>query len=711
MKLPIRRSVWPLLAGVLFSLVVIPARADEEVGGLTPVAGAAPGSDPLGELVDEAIRVSARRRLVANLHTPWQIVHGVLAYRQDFLIRDTDRDVPAIEWMTGGVSYKGEPWFEKTPYGGRAHTFTKPYIFEGHPNQFLALLSMSKLPRDFEFQTKDGPITIDGMIQHAKMTANTREEMTWTLWAFSHYVPHDARWHNKDGEPWSVERLIQKEIGSDVNRGACGGTHGLYALASARDAYLRETGQPLRGTWLAADQKVQQYVQITRMLQNPDGTFSTNYFAGRGNARDFDTVLVSNGHILEFLMRALPDERVNEEWVRRGVAALARGLIDYRNAPLDCGPLYHAVSGLTLYRERTRPNAPPLLADAVEKSATPMPPSSAAVNDAPRPVERPTPPKIATDSRESEAAEPRRVVPQPVDRQAEPRSVAQQPAVEDSPDSPERPRGLLSRIPLPFTPAAPHQSTGPRPSSDVPQPIPLPAPTVIAPRGTPPMPAPPPALEPPLAIEPPLAVEPPPGPSSVPPSLPPVDVAAIERQREEAAAREKARREQEEEARSAEVRKQREEARAAALRQQEEAARLAEERRKQQAENARLAQERRRQQEEEAKLAEQRRKQEEETRQAELKGLRLAADAKRAEADALAAEAAAQRAIVEAKQAETAARLAEAAVKQAEAEAKQAEAEARRLEAAAKQAEVEALRAEAAAIRQAAQPTESTQRE
>ncbi|MEX0703611.1 MAG: hypothetical protein WD069_16060 [Planctomycetales bacterium] len=610
MQLQIRRREWPLLAAVLFVLFATPVIADDALAPLTSAAAAVPAADPLAELVDEAIRTSSRRRLVADLHTPWQIIHGVLAYRHEFLLRDGDADVPALDWIAKGPSYKGEPWFQKTEHGGRAHPFTKPYIFEGHPNQFLALMSMSKLPTDFRFETKDGPITVDDMVRNAQMDANTKEEITWTLWALSHYLPYDAQWHNKQGEAWSMERLVQIEVRNDVNRAACGGTHGLFALASARDAYLRATGQPLRGVWLAADQKVQQHIQIVRMLQNPDGTFSTNFFAGRGPGRDFDAVLVSSGHTLEFLMRALPDERLNEEWIRRGVGAIARGLVDYRNAPLDCGPLYHAVSGLTLYRERTRPQAPPLLADALEQAAKPVPLPVAPETPNAQPVERRPEPAPTVAAR---PIEPRPAAPQPADGDG----VA-------SSDPPQR--GILPRIPLPFT--NPLKS---RPSSDVPSPIALPAPTANAPRSAPP------------------AADPADEAAPEPPALPAVDVAALERQRREAEAREAARQRQEAEAREAA------------------------------------------------------RKRQEEARLAEVNRLRIAAETRRAEADALAAEAAAQRAAAEAQRAA-------AEAKQAEAAAKQAEAEARRVEASAKQAELEARRAEAEAARQAAKPTEAAER-
>jgi hypothetical protein len=54
-------------------------------------------------------------------------------------------------------------------------------------------------------------------------------------------------------------------------------------------------------------------------------------------------------------MMALPQSRLNEEWVQRGITNVARDLIVNRNTEADCGPLFHALHSLVLYRQRTVP--------------------------------------------------------------------------------------------------------------------------------------------------------------------------------------------------------------------------------------------------------------------------------------------------------------------------------------------------------------------
>lgn len=308
--------------------------------------------EDLPQLINNAVSITSRRYLTADVHTPWQIMHGLLALRDEYKIKVDGEKVSALNWLTEQRFYKGQPIIEHTPHGGRFHTFTEPYAFEGHPNQFLAIATMSELSVDFAFNTTvGGQVTIQDMINHAKADVNDREEITWTLWALSRYIPVDSEWFSAAGEPWSIERLVQIQTYANPTDAACGGTHGLFALSLARNSYLA-TGKPLRGIWLEADQKIKRFIAKSKSLQNEDGTFSTEYFKGPGESSDFGKRIATSGHILEFLMVAAQDDQLQQEWMQKAVFAVANDLVENRKAAADCGPLYHALHALVLYRQR-----------------------------------------------------------------------------------------------------------------------------------------------------------------------------------------------------------------------------------------------------------------------------------------------------------------------------------------------------------------------
>lgn len=336
-------------------------------------------NDPLVVLVNEAIRINESRFLDVDQHTPWQILHGILAYRNAYQLKTKTGKIAAIDFISNGATFHGDPWFEKTVYGARAHPYNgTPYHFEGHVNQSLAILTMCNLPLDHRFVIKDNQVvTMQDMVNHAQLTTNEEGETTWTLWFLSRYLEPDATWTNQAGEPWSMERLVQSLTlpngkYHDVLHAPCGGCHLLFALSLARNAYIQKYGKP-RGAWLQADQKLQQYIAAARSMQNQDGSFSTKFFAAQEQSDDFVTRIKSSGHMLEWLMAALPAQRLNEYWVRRGIETLSRDLIQHAREGAEPGALYHSVHSLVLYRERVAP--PP-----AQPTPTPMPEPQLAVD-------------------------------------------------------------------------------------------------------------------------------------------------------------------------------------------------------------------------------------------------------------------------------------------------------------------------------------------
>lgn len=333
--------------------------------------------NPLDQLIDQAIETTSRRTLVIGTHTPWQIGHGMLAYRHDYMLRDGSRLVNAYEWVRRtpvytshtpnpktGADTRKLPWFYLTEYGARPQDYTgRPYEFEGHPNQFLAFFAMARLPVDYEFTVQGQTVTFGQMLENAKMEINDREEVAWDLWVFSYYFDVDDHWTNAAGERWSMARVVSTTMKQfSHTRSPCGGCHALFALASARNAYLQTSGQRLSGVWLRAHMLVQEHIALAKNMQNANGSFSSNYFKGPGDYRTEETDTLDpgkrisvTGHTLEFLMVALPQSRLDEAWVQDAIKRVASDLVEFQNEPIAVGGMYHAIDALVLYRERTRP--------------------------------------------------------------------------------------------------------------------------------------------------------------------------------------------------------------------------------------------------------------------------------------------------------------------------------------------------------------------
>ncbi|QDT97781.1 hypothetical protein [Gimesia aquarii] len=305
--------------------------------------------------VEQAIEIAQQHYLESDKHSPWEIYHGILAFRQDYQIRQNNKTVNALDWISSGAYYDNKPWFQKTEFGGRAHRYTKENAFEGHKNQSLAVLAMANVPLDHQFQTPDGPITVADIVRDAQKEIQENEEVTWSLWALVHYLGPDATWVDKKGEEWRMDDLVYMQNETLSNDSACGGTHALFALSYARNTY-KNAGHRLRGYWLEADQTIKRYIEEAKAMQNLDGSFSYDYFFQKSESENFQERLETTGHTLEFLMMALPDDRLNEEWVRKAISLMANDIIENKDEPVDYSALYHAIDGLVIYRNRMSPD-------------------------------------------------------------------------------------------------------------------------------------------------------------------------------------------------------------------------------------------------------------------------------------------------------------------------------------------------------------------
>ncbi len=368
-------------------------------------AQASNGQSQLDQLVAQAIDVTSRRYLDIQQnppYTPWQIIHGILALRDQYILKRGNEYIRAIDYISSGPEFMGDSWFQRTSTGGRARPYNNvPYAFEGHINQTLALICMSDFPLDHQFRVEGGgTVTMQDMVNTAQATVNSREEITWTLWFLTHYCDQMTTWTNNEGESWSMERMIQEQVEDSVIGAPCGGCHQLFALAYARNAYLVQHGE-LRGAWFEADQKLQGRIVAAQSMQNADGSFSAKYFKARGTAVDLDERIRTTGHMFEWLMMALPTSRLEEEWVRRAAARIATDLINSVNDDTEMGGMYHACHSLVLYqqrmdqiRSRNQTPAQPELAEAPQANpqspvqtneTTPLPlPSNSQVAELPQ---------------------------------------------------------------------------------------------------------------------------------------------------------------------------------------------------------------------------------------------------------------------------------------------------------------------------------------
>ena len=213
------------------------------------------------------------------------------------------------------------------------------------------MLAQSKVPTDFPIKADGRDFTVIDLIEHEKATCKPNTELTFKLIALMHYCKSDDRWVSNEGQEWDIPRLIKEELRQPIIGAACGGTHRLMGFSYAvRKRQQRK--EEFTGQWLRAKKFIDDYHEYTFGLQNADGSFSTDWFAGRGDFGPPGRRLETTGHTTEWLAYSLSEEQLTEPRMVKSVTYLTNLLHDGRNSKWNIGPLGHGLHALAIYDER-----------------------------------------------------------------------------------------------------------------------------------------------------------------------------------------------------------------------------------------------------------------------------------------------------------------------------------------------------------------------
>lgn len=282
------------------------------------------------------------------IRSPWGAMHAMIAYGVDSELIAGDKRVNAIGYLCYNGTCNSLQLFYTS--NKKLQTRIGPGV-QGHPGQFLAMLAQSKVKSDFPMKVDGRDFTVADLIEHEKETCRPRTELTFKLIAFTHYLKSDEKWKSNDGQEWDIPRVIKEELAQPIVGAACGGTHRMTGFSYAmRKREAR--GEKFEGQWLRAKKFVEDYHEYAFRLQNSDGSFSTDFFAGRADFGPNSKRLETTGHITEWLAYSLNKEQLVEPRMLKSVEYLTTLLLENRNEKWGIGPLGHGLHALAMFDER-----------------------------------------------------------------------------------------------------------------------------------------------------------------------------------------------------------------------------------------------------------------------------------------------------------------------------------------------------------------------
>jgi hypothetical protein len=337
-------------------------RVLREASGGNPYAGRKPiGPPPPKSRRLERLRLGVSRTLITYQrrplntaqHSPWEVMHGFIAFGIPTQLRvggPGGTPVNAIGWMNTGGKCRGQVMM--VPAGDRPKALYGIGV-QGHSAQYLAILAQCRVSQHSPITLQTKSYTVADLIEEEKLSCKSGTELTFALIAMAHYLHTDAEWESRDGQTWSLPRLMEEEIEQQIRGAPCGGTHRLFGLSYGCQRRLRATGK-LDGVYRRADKYVRDYqVLALSKLQNQDGSFSTEWFKYPADREDdIDRKVQTTGHILEWLAASLDQEMLYDSRVVAAVEFLTAALAREPNREWKIGPLGHALHALNIYQER-----------------------------------------------------------------------------------------------------------------------------------------------------------------------------------------------------------------------------------------------------------------------------------------------------------------------------------------------------------------------
>ena len=303
--------------------------------------------------VAQTLATYQRRPLNTAQHTPWEVMHGFIAFGIPTQVRVGGPGgdlVNAIGWMNMGGRCRGQVMLART---GERLVAMKGIGVQGHSAQYLAILAQCRVAINSPITLQSKAFTVADLVAEEKLSCKSNTELTFALIGLAHYLPTDAEWEARDGKAWTLEKLVAEELEQPIRGAPCGGTHRLFGLAYGCQRRLKATGR-LDGHYARADKFVRDYQKFTlTKLQNRDGSFSTEWFKYPADREDdIDRKVQTTGHILEWLVGSLDQESLYDPRVVSATEFLARALAREPSREWKIGPMGHALHALTIYQER-----------------------------------------------------------------------------------------------------------------------------------------------------------------------------------------------------------------------------------------------------------------------------------------------------------------------------------------------------------------------
>lgn len=171
-----------------------------------------------------------------------KVVHALHVFSQEPSLLDrwelgvSDLEQVLLDQTVAAKWYKDELFIVRTGQGLRFVTgaggIAHGLVGQPHIDQIAALFGELRLPASTLISVTDGAATIDDVLRESSSNFRLAGEFEWSVLVRARYFPSCRTWTNRFGESYDFDDVCRALIAKPLDRGSCGGTHALYALAA-----------------------------------------------------------------------------------------------------------------------------------------------------------------------------------------------------------------------------------------------------------------------------------------------------------------------------------------------------------------------------------------------------------------------------------------------------------------------------------------------
>ncbi len=185
------------------------------------------------------------------------------------------------------------------------------YGYQNNPSELAAVLALAQVPADYPARVGKTVRTVADLVEFEKLTCRPGIDMSAKLVALATYV-QEPSWKDSLGGDWTLQRVVAEELNRPLGSHSYAATSRLLGLAVALERFKSDK-VPLDGDLARANRHIEDSIAYAYAEQNSDGSW------GRAGTGDYAASVASTAHMLEWLVTALPANRLEEPAIVRAI--------------------------------------------------------------------------------------------------------------------------------------------------------------------------------------------------------------------------------------------------------------------------------------------------------------------------------------------------------------------------------------------------------